>query len=120
VNQLSAILDIEEKRRLKRFSVREKVYSQDTDEFMGYAENLHTEGLMIATNEPIQADQKIQIWFGAAKEDKVLSRIFVTAYRAWTSFSDTEDRYYYSGLQFIGVSEETSDKIETLLEEVKH
>jgi len=45
---LSAQLQAHEKRRLKRFSVRLKVYSQQTDELIGYAENLHSDGMMIA------------------------------------------------------------------------
>lgn len=117
-SKLNAQLDIEEKRRLKRFSVRKKVYSQQTDALIGYAENIHTEGLMIATKKPIRADQKMYIWFGTAKNDKVLSRIFVTAYRVWASVSTSKKCSYYSGLQFVGTSENTVAKIETLIIEL--
>jgi PilZ domain-containing protein len=115
---LAAELKIQEKRRFKRFSVRLKVYSQETDGFLGYAENLHTEGMMISTKDPIPADQKIQIWFGASKEEKRLNRIFITAYRAWTSFSDTKERFYYSGLHFVGTPEKTKDKIQILIDDL--
>jgi hypothetical protein len=117
-NTLSAQLRINEKRRLKRFSVRLKVYSQLTDELLGYAENLHTAGMMLASKEPIPENQEIQIWFGATKEEKRLNRIFLSAYKVWNSFTDTEDRLYYSGLHFISPSEEILDKIQILLDDL--
>jgi hypothetical protein len=112
---LSAQIKTNEKRRLKRFSVRLKVYSQQTDELIGYAENLNTEGMMISTMESIPSKQELSIWFGATKEEKKLSRIFLSAYRVWESFTDTKDRLYYSGLRFVSPSEETLDKIQELI-----
>jgi len=114
---LSAQLQAHEKRRLKRFSVRLKVYSQQTDELIGYAENLHSDGMMIATKKPIPNKQELSIWFGATKEEKRLNRIFLTTYKVWESFTDTQDRLYYSGLHFISPSKETLDKIQTLIYE---
>jgi len=116
---LSAHLKVNEKRRLKRFSVRLKVYSQQTDELLGYAENLHIEGMMIASKEPITDNQELQIWFGAAKDEKRLNRIFLSAYKVWSSFTDSEDRFYYSGLHFVSPSEETLDNIQSLLDNLE-
>jgi thymidylate synthase len=115
---LSAQLQTEEKRRLKRFSARLKVYSQTTDELIGYSENLHTEGMMIVTKEPMAKGQEIQIWFGATKEEKRLNRIFISAFKVWDSFSDNGERFYYSGLHFVAPTEETVDRIQSLLEEI--
>ena len=115
---MSAQSTITEKRKLKRFSVRLKVYSQQTDELLGYAENLHTEGMMLASLQLIPEEQPLQIWFGTKKEDKRLNRIFLSAYKVWNSFSDTEDRLYYSGLQFISPSEENMNTIQLLLDEL--
>ncbi len=112
---MSAQLQVQEKRRLKRFSVRLKVYSQQTDELIGYAENLHLEGMMIATKKPIPNKQELSIWFGAKKEEKRLNRIFLTTYKVWESFTDTQDPLFYSGLHFISPSEETLDKIQDLI-----
>ncbi len=117
---MSAQLDFNEQRKLKRFSVRLKVYSQQTDELIGYAENLHLEGMMIVSKEPIQDKEEIQIWFGAAKDDKKLNRIFLSSYKVWNSFTDTEDRLYYSGLHFTSPSEETLDKIQSLLSDLNN
>ncbi|GJM04025.1 MAG: hypothetical protein DHS20C09_00160 [marine bacterium B5-7] len=114
---MSAQLQTREKRRLKRFSVRLKVYSQQTDELIGYAENLHIAGMMIATKKPIPSKQELSIWFGASKEEKRLNRIFLTTYKVWESFTDTQDRLYYSGLHFVSPSDETLDKIQDLIYE---
>ena len=111
-------LQTKEKRKLKRFSVRLKVYSQQTDELIGYAENLHIEGMMIVSRKPIQNNQEIQIWFGAAKDDKRLNRIFLSAYKVWESFTDNDERFYYSGLHFISPSEETLDRIQSLIDDM--
>lgn len=112
---MSAQLQIKEKRRLKRFSARLKVYSQINDELIGYSKNLHIEGMMIVTKEPIQKNQELEIWFGASKEEKRLNRIFVSAYKVWESFTDNGDRFYYSGLHFVAPSEGTLDKIQNLI-----
>ncbi|MBL1141514.1 MAG: PilZ domain-containing protein [Proteobacteria bacterium] len=112
---MNAQLQLKEKRRLKRFSAQLKVYSQINDELIGYSENLHVEGMMIVTKKPIPKDQEIDIWFGVDKEEKRLNRIFVSAYKVWESFTDNDERFYYSGLHFIAPSGDTLDKIQTLL-----
>ncbi|MCZ6805042.1 MAG: hypothetical protein O7D86_14260 [Proteobacteria bacterium] len=115
---LNSQLNVNEKRRLKRFSVRLKVFSQQTDELLGYAENLHIEGMMIVSKEPIPNSQELQIWFGATKDEERLTRIFISAYKVWESFTDNDDRYYYSGLHFASPSEEALDRIQTLLHDL--
>jgi len=115
---LNTQLNVKEKRRLKRFSVRLKVYSQQTDELLGYAENLHIEGMMIGSKKPIPTNQELQIWFGATKDEKRLNRIFISGYKVWESFTDNDERYYYSGLHFVSPSEETLDKIQSFLDDL--
>lgn len=112
---MTAQLKVKEKRRLKRYSARLKVYSQITDELIGYSENLHHEGMMIITREPIQKNQELQIWFGATKDEKRLNRIFLCAYKVWESFTDNGERFYYSGLHFVTPTEDTLDKIQALI-----
>ncbi len=102
-------------RKLKRYSVRLKVFAQGTGKLLGYAENLHTEGMKIKSKEPIPDKKEIQIWIGVTKEDEEERQISLTAYRIWSSFSDTVPRHYYSGLHFIDPSEETSDSIQELI-----
>ena len=116
---MGAQLQIAEKRWLKRFSAKLKVYSQLNDELLGYSENLHTEGMMIVTKTPMPNNQEINIWFGATKEEKRLNRIFITAYKVWESMSTDGERFYYSGLHFVAPEEKTLDKIQELLYSLK-
>lgn len=111
--------EIKEQRRLQRHSVKLSVYSQETDELIGQAENLHIEGMMIATKNLLPEKQEMRLWFGADKDEKRLNRIFVSAYRVWSSFSDDDERFYYSGLHFIAPPEDTLDQIQELILEFK-
>ncbi len=111
-------LQINEKRRLKRFSVRLKVYSQHTDELIGYAENLNLGGMMISSKNPVPNKQNLQIWFGATKEEKRSNRIFLSTYKVWGSFTESIPRHHFTGLHFVSPSEETLDNIQTLLHEL--
>ena len=109
---------MEERRKLKRFSVRLKVFAQETGELLGYAENLHTEGMMLRSKEPIPDKKEIQIWFGTANEDEKQKRIPLTVYRIWSSFTDEFPRFYCSGLHFVDPSDEALDRIKRLIEEL--
>ena len=107
-----------ENRKLKRYSVRLKVFTQEPGVLLGYAEDLHVEGMQIRSKEPIPDEKEIQIWFGVSKEDEEDRRISLTAYRMWSSFSDTVPRYYYSGLQFVDPSEEALTRTQELIDEL--
>jgi len=94
------------------------VFTQETGELLGYAENLNIEGMRIKSKEPIPDKKEIQIWFGASKENEEERRISLIAYRIWSSFSDTVPRHYYSGLHFTNPSEEALDSIQALIDEL--
>jgi len=112
-------LKTNEQRRLKRFSLRLKVYSQLTDALLGYAKNLHIDGMMISSKVPIHDNQELEVWFGATKDEKRTNRIFLSAYKVWSSFTDDGDRHYYSGLHFVSPSEDTLDRIQSLLDDLE-
>jgi len=118
--QLGAQVKYHENRRLKRFSARLKVYSQQNDELIGYSENLNINGMMIVSKNKIVDNQELQIWFGADKDEKRTERILISCYKVWHSFSDTENPFYYAGLHFISPSEDTLDKIQTLIYELEN
>ena len=118
--QLGAQVKYHENRRLKRFSARLKVYSQQNDELIGYSENLNINGMMIVSKNKIVDNQELQIWFGADKDEKRTERILISCYKVWHSFSDTDNRLYYAGLHFISPSEDTLDKIQTLIYELEN
>ena len=112
---MSAQLQIAEKRRLKRFSAKLRVYSQLDDELMGYSENLNTQGMMVVTKSPLMIHKEYKIWFGASKEEEKANRIFITAYKVWDSMTSDGDRFYYSGLHFVAPVEGTLDRIQDLI-----
>jgi len=92
-----------------------KVFTQETDELLGYAENLNLEGLKLKSIEPIVDDGKvIQIWFRASKDGDNEKRILLSARKRWGTFSYTVLGIFNSGLYFINLSEEASDSIENL------
>jgi len=107
-----------ENRKLKRYSARLKVYGQETSELLGYAENLNIEGMKLMSEAPLPEENEIQIWFGASKEDEGERQISLLASRIWSSFSDTNPRFYYFGLHFTKPSEEALDSIQELIDEL--
>lgn len=112
---MSAQLQVAEKRRLKRFSAKLKVYSQLDDELIGYSENLNTQGMMVVTKSPLIIHKEYKIWFGTNKEEEKANRILITAYKVWDSITSDGERFYYSGLHFVAPEEKTLDRIQELL-----
>ncbi len=109
---------LNENRKLKRYSCRLKVFTQASGVLLGYAENLHTQGMKLKSQAPIPEKEELEIWFGASANDDKEKRIRLTAYRVWSSFNDTIPRFYFSGLHFVKPSEEALDSIEELIDEL--
>lgn len=107
-----------ENRKLTRYSVRLKVFTQETGELLGYAEDLHTQGMKIKSKKPLPDKKEILLWFGVSGDDEEDKRIVVKAYRVWSSFHDTIPRFYYAGLRFVDPSEEALDAIQSYLDEL--
>jgi len=113
-----ALHKLTENRKLKRYSVRLKVFTQETGELLGYTSNLHTEGMKIMGEIPLPDEKEIQIWFGASKEDEEEKRISLTACIIWRNFSNTTPIFYYSGFRFVNPPEEALDSIQELINEL--
>ena len=105
-----------EKRQLKRFSVRLKVYSQETNEVLGYVVNLHTMGMLLMSMTTLPENKEIKIWFGTKNGDEEQEKIFLTLYRVWSSFTENVPRLYYFGLHYVNPSDEALDKIQGLID----
>ena len=110
---------MKEKRKLKRYSVSLNVYSQESDELIGYAENLHREGMLMATQNPLDNQKEYKIWFGGKKDDANSDRILISAYCVWESGKDNKRGIYYSGMMFSKPSKEAVEKIQALIDKVK-
>ena len=104
------------RRNTPRFSVNLKVYEQGSRNILGYARDLSIQGLQLMSTEPLSMRQEIRLFLDPGDTRDTESRIELSAYGVWTSFTDTMPRLYYSGLHFIEPSEQTQDRILELLE----
>ena len=105
-----------DRRYLKRFSVRLKVYSQDTDEVLGYIVNLNSKGMMITSLIPLPEKKEIRICFGTCDTYEKPDRIFLTVYSIWSSFTESVPRLYCTGLHYVNPSDEVLDRIRELID----
>ena len=110
-----AMLDPAERRKSKRYSVRLKVYEQETGKMLGYADDISIHGIRLMSNEPIQAKNEISVWLDKTEDNPGIS---LTLYRIWSSISDTEPSYYYAGMYFISPSVESLDAVQELINDL--
>lgn len=108
-----------EKRKTKRFKTQLKVFVQETDELLGYAEDLNIKGLKLRSLAPIVDDGKvIQLWFRTSNDNENEKKLVLSARKRWGTFSYTDPRIFNSGLIFINLSEEALDSIQELISEL--
>ena len=106
-------------RKLKRYSTRLRVFEQGTDKLLGYTEDLNFKGLKLTGEEPVIEGKEIHLWLEATDADGKSTRILLSAYRVWSAFTDTEPRYFYSGLHFVDPSEAALDSIQAVINTLK-
>jgi hypothetical protein len=106
------------KRRLKRYSVRLKVYDQDSKKLIGYIEDISIRGMNIKSTHRLPEMQEINVWFGA-KDETDSAKIQLTVIKVWDAFTDTIPRFYNTGLHFINPSEQSLDLIQELIYELR-
>lgn len=111
---MSAQAEYDERRRGDRYEFLQKVYLQDNDVLIGYAQNLNLGGMLLVSDEPLAAFQHYDLWFGADKKEKILDRIFVSAYPVWQKISSDKE-HFYSGMRFSHLDELTIEKIRKLI-----
>ena len=112
---MNAEPQITERRREIRFKFQNKVYLQNDNEFVGYAENVHMHGMMLVSPDPLPELEKIQIWFASTTEENETDKIFISAYRVWQSITNDGARLYCSGLHFEEPDEEIKEKLHGLI-----
>jgi len=59
-----------ENRKLKRYSARLKIFTQETGELIGYTDDIHTDGIKLKSKYPIPDKKVIHIWLDGSDEDK--------------------------------------------------
>lgn len=108
-----------ERRKFTRYSCRLKVYLEESNQLLGYAEDIHLEGMRLKSEQPTQENTELKVWFGLSPHDKDASRkISLSMYRVWSGFSDCENRFHYSGMHFSNPSEDALDGIQELIHDL--
>jgi len=63
--------------RFKRHTVRLKVVYEETGELLGYAEDLHSEGMRVASKKAIPTETEIRLYLTTEDEQKQIPiRVF--------------------------------------------
>ena len=104
---------LEEKRKLRRYLIRLRVIDRSTGELLGFAENIHMEGMKIMSKSPIPPNQELMVWL---ERTDAHPRIPVSIFRVWNSFLDSDPVIYCAGVHFINPSHEALDGIRTLMD----
>lgn len=110
-----ALQKLAENRKNKRHRVRLKVIDQQTGELLGYAEDLHIEGMRLTSKKSFPANTEIIFWL---VKDEETVKIPLTAFRVWSSFYDTVPVFYYSGFHFVNPTSESLDSIQDIIREL--
>ncbi len=104
-----------ENRKFKRHRVRLKVIDQQTGELLGYAEDLHIEGMRLISKKLFAPQTEINCWL---VKDEETEKIPLTAFRVWSSFYDTVPVFYYSGFHFVNPTSAALDSIQDIIREL--
>ena len=107
-------------RELIRYSTRLRVYEQGTDNLLGYTEDLHMKGIKLISDGPVIEGREIHLWLEVADKDGRPTKILLNAYRIRSAFTDTEPRYFYTGLHFVNPSEAALDSIQAVIDSLKN
>jgi len=107
-----------ENRKLKRYSVKLKVYNQETGKLIGYIEDINIHGMNIKSTDRFPEMQEVKVWFGVDSYRKS-EKIDLTVIKVWDAFTDTIPRFYNSGLHFITPAEHTLDLLQEMIFELR-
>ena len=109
------MLDTTERRRAKRFSTRLKVYDRETNNLLGYCEDLSFTGVRLMSEAPIPENRELTVLLDHADDG---TGILLTLFRVWQAVSESVPRYYYTGLHIVNPDEETLDNLQDLIHEL--
>lgn len=107
-----------ENRKLKRYSVKLKVYSQETGKIIGYIEDINISGMNIKSTDRFPDMQEVKVWFGVDSYNKS-EKIGLTVIKVWDAFTDTIPRFYNTGLHYINPDEDTLDLLQEMIFELR-
>jgi len=109
------MLQQQNRRKAKRFSVRLKVFEQETSTLLGYCEEISISGLRLMGITPPPSNKELKVWLDGTGDDHGIK---LTLFRVWSSVTDTEPRYFYSGMHMVDPDEQALDKIQDLIDDL--
>ncbi|MGK0298592.1 MAG: hypothetical protein ACI9XC_002214 [Gammaproteobacteria bacterium] len=102
-------------RKFQRYSVRLKIYNEESGTLIGYAEDISIYGINIRSVKPFPDGKEVNIWFGTTEHNRKEDKISLTVFKIWGAFPDTLPRLYSTGLHFVMPSEDALDAIQNLI-----
>ncbi len=111
-------MGIKDNRKLKRYSVKLKVYEQKSGKIIGYIEDISIHGMNVKSTERFPEMHELDVWLGAS-EGSESDKIQLAVIKVWDAFTDTIPRLYSTGLHFIAPSEQALDQLQKLIYELR-
>ncbi|NNE36680.1 MAG: PilZ domain-containing protein [Gammaproteobacteria bacterium] len=111
-------MDMKDNRKLKRYTIKLKVFDQDNGKMLGYIEDISINGMNVKSTDRFPDMQELKVWFGA-DDGSESEKIELTVIKVWDAFTDTIPRLYNTGLHFISPSEQALDLLQKLIYELR-
>lgn len=106
-----------ENRRLERFIVNVKVYKLDTGNVLGYTANMHTEGMMIKSADPIPLNEELDIKLEHLQFNDELIELPMRVIALWSSHDEDSD-FIFTGFKIVDPTPTQRKTISNIIEEL--
>ncbi len=108
---------LKEYRKLKRFLIQVQVLDSETESFFACTENLHTEGMMLISDQKIPFGKKFHLDLVHVRDNNEVITISLRVRCLWNRLRDHQD-LYSAGFEFIDLEPQQTRDIERLIEEL--
>lgn len=93
-----------------------QVWDTATDKLLGHVVDINTDGLMLVSEEQIGTEKMFELEIRWQNQDDNPERLRFSAVSRWDSH-DPNNAFFDTGFQLLGPSEESLEKIRTLIRE---
>lgn len=109
---------LEDKRTLKRFQLflYLRVFD-DAGKLLGHVVDIHTDGIMLISEQPLPPNQEFNIYLEVPEEDGSHSSIEMTVRSLWCS-RDVNPDFYDTGLRIVQASQRAINVIGDMIHEI--
>ncbi len=108
---------LKEYRKLRRLIIPVHVLDSETQSFFAYTENLHTEGMLLATEQEIPLDKELHLELVYSRDNDEEITIPLCVRCVWNGPSDSLNMHS-AGFDFIDLAPQQARDIERLIEEL--